>query len=95
MLGIKPVMHVDNEGKLVVAKADVDEDPALAQQFGIQSIPTLVLVKDGKTVDAVDLEAVVGEAFVAEHHGVVSASDAVTILEKAKSASAEAAAVAS
>ena len=48
-------------------------------------------LKDGKTVDAVDLEAVVGEAFVAEHHGVVSASDAVAILEKAKSASAEAA----
>lgn len=41
----------DNEGKLVVAKADVDEDPILAQQFGIQSIPTLVLVKDGKTVE--------------------------------------------
>ncbi len=32
----------------VVAKIDVDEAPALAQAFGIESIPTLVVLKDGK-----------------------------------------------
>ncbi len=32
----------------VVAKIDVDEAPALAQAFGIESIPTLLVMKDGK-----------------------------------------------
>ncbi len=34
----------------VVAKIDVDDAPALAQAFGIESIPTLVVMKDGKVV---------------------------------------------
>ena len=41
-------------------------------------------VKDGKTVDAIGLEAFVGMAYVAEHHGIVTGEDAVDILEKAK-----------
>jgi arylformamidase len=41
-------------------------------------------IKDGKPVDAVSLEAFVGMAYVAEHHGVVSGDDAVAILKKAK-----------
>lgn len=41
-------------------------------------------LKDGKTVDAVGLEAFVGPAYVAEHRGVVSGDDAARILEKAK-----------
>ena len=32
----------------VVAKVDVDEQPQLAAAFGIQSIPTLVVIKGGK-----------------------------------------------
>lgn len=48
-------------------------------------------LKDGKTVDAVGLEAFVGPAYVAEHHGVVSGSDAAGILKKAKAQSPEAA----
>jgi thioredoxin len=32
------------EGRLRVAKVDVDEEPALAQAFGVRSIPTLVVV---------------------------------------------------
>lgn len=34
--------------KLVVAKVNVDEQQALAQMFGIMSIPTMLLFKDGK-----------------------------------------------
>ena len=41
-------------------------------------------IKDGKTIDEMPLEAFVGKTFVAEHSGVVTGSDAVKILEKAK-----------
>lgn len=34
-----------------VGKINVDEEPELASQFGIMSIPTLVVVKDGKIVN--------------------------------------------
>ena len=41
-------------------------------------------IKDGKTIDAVDLEAFVGPAYVAEHHGTVTGRDAEDILKKAE-----------
>ena len=34
-----------------VGKINVDEQPELAEQFGIMSIPTLVVMKDGKVVN--------------------------------------------
>jgi len=34
-----------------VGKINVDEEPDLAAQFGVMSIPTLVVVKDGKIVN--------------------------------------------
>ena len=48
-------------------------------------------LKNGKTVDAIGLDAFVGMAFVAEHQGIVSRGDAVEILEKAKEQDPEAA----
>ncbi|NIK72607.1 thioredoxin 1 [Thermonema lapsum] len=39
------------EGKAVIGKVDVDANPNLAVQFGIRSIPTLLLFKGGKVVD--------------------------------------------
>ncbi len=39
------------EGRAVVGKVDVDQEPALAQRFGVMSIPTLVVLKGGKVVE--------------------------------------------
>ena len=38
------------KGKATIGKVNVDEELELAQSFGIQSIPTLILFKDGKPV---------------------------------------------
>ena len=38
------------EGKARVGKVNVDEEGELSQVFGVMSIPTIVLVKDGKVV---------------------------------------------
>ena len=48
-------------------------------------------VPDGKTVEGIPLEAVVGMAYVAEHHGAVTGEDAMKILEKAKNQNPESA----
>ena len=34
-----------------MGKVDVDEEPGLAQRFGIMSIPTLIVFKGGKVVE--------------------------------------------
>ncbi len=39
------------EGKLSVAKLNVDENPDLAQRLDVMSIPTLMLFKNGQPVD--------------------------------------------
>lgn len=35
--------------KAVIAKVNVDENPELAAKYGVRSIPTLILLKDGET----------------------------------------------
>jgi thioredoxin 1 len=39
------------KGQVKIAKLDVDENNVTADQFGIQSIPTLLMFKGGKVVD--------------------------------------------
>ena len=51
----------------------------------------LHFIQDGKSVDAIRLEAVVGMAYVAEHQGIVSGENAAAILAKAKALNPESA----
>lgn len=39
------------EGKALIAKVNVDEEPELARQFGVMSIPTVVFLKNGREFD--------------------------------------------
>ena len=51
---IEPVLKEvagEQDGKLKVARVNVDEQSELASQFGIVSIPTLLLFKDGAVVN--------------------------------------------
>ena len=48
-------------------------------------------IKNGKTVDEISLDAFIGMAYVAEHHGIVTGDDAVEIIKKAKARNKEAA----
>jgi len=41
------------EGRAVIAKMDVDANAATPMQFGIRSIPTLMIFKNGELVDKV------------------------------------------
>lgn len=41
------------EDELGVVKLDIDEEPKLAEAYGIETIPTLVLFEGGKVIDSV------------------------------------------
>ena len=43
----------DFAGKVMFGKLNVDQNPATAARFGIMSIPTLLIVKDGTLVDSI------------------------------------------
>lgn len=44
-------MAKDYDGKAIVAKLDVDNNPAVSQQFGVRNIPTILFFKNGELVD--------------------------------------------
>ena len=43
-------LSADYEGRAVVGKVDVDAAPDIARQYGVMSIPTLVVIKGGEVV---------------------------------------------
>ena len=50
---VAPIVHeiADERDDIVVGKINVDEQPELAQSFGVMSIPTLVVMKNGEVVN--------------------------------------------
>lgn len=58
----------DYDGKLVIAKMNVDENSSTPGKYGIRAIPTLILFKNGEVVEQIT--------------GAVSKSNIVSILEQ-------------
>ncbi len=53
---ITPVVEdlaAEYEGKVTIAKMNVDDNPATPGKFGIRAIPTLILFKNGEVVDQI------------------------------------------
>jgi thioredoxin len=46
-------LAVDLAGRVRVGKLDVDENPATAARFGVRSIPTLLVLRDGRELDRI------------------------------------------
>ena len=46
-------LAVEYNGRFLLAKVDVDANPALGARFGAQSIPLLVVLRDGQEVDRI------------------------------------------
>lgn len=70
-------LAADYHGAFVLAKVDVDKEQQLAGYFQIKSIPTLMLLKDGKIVDG--FPGALPEAQLREflsHHQIVPAAEA-------------------
>lgn len=51
MLSVELEMLAKENNSLKIVKVDVDKCPNIARKFGIMSVPTLLLYKDGNMVD--------------------------------------------
>lgn len=71
---IAPVLEelaADYEGKVTIAKLNIDENPLATQQHRVMSIPTLILFKDGQPVEQISGAAPkrTYESFLNKHLG--------------------------
>jgi len=46
-------LATEYEGKVTIAKMNVDDNPVTPGKFGIRAIPTLIIFKDGEVVDQI------------------------------------------
>lgn len=53
VLPIMDDLSKDFEGKAKICKVNVDEERALALRFGVSSIPTILLMKDGQIIEKI------------------------------------------
>lgn len=70
---IGPVIEdlaVEYDGKVTIAKMNVDDNPATPGKYGIRAIPTLILFKSGEEVDKIT--------------GSVGKTQLVALIDKAK-----------
>jgi thioredoxin 1 len=44
-------MHTEYDGKAVVGKVNVDNNPEVSAQFGVRNIPTVLFIKNGQVAD--------------------------------------------
>jgi thioredoxin 1 len=44
-------MFTEYEGRAVIGKVDVDNNPGIASKYGIRNIPTVLYIKNGEVVD--------------------------------------------
>jgi thioredoxin 1 len=44
-------MSKEYEGKAIIGKVNVDNNPGVSSQFGVRNIPTILFVKNGEIVD--------------------------------------------
>ena len=58
----------DYDGKYIVGKVNVDENPELASEYGIRSIPSIIVFKNGKVA--------------AQKIGITSTEEIVDLIEK-------------
>src|SRR5262245_37085489 len=66
-------LAAEHAGAFALAKIDIDQNPELADAFGVQSVPTVVLVAGGQVVDGfvgAQSEAKIRELLA--RHGVAS-----------------------
>jgi len=78
----------ETEGKVVLAKVNVDENPATSQAFQVQSIPAVYALKDGKVVDG--FTGAQGEPAVREFIGRLGPTEAEIAIEQLLAAGDEA-----
>ena len=46
-------LHGEYEGKALIGKVNVDNNPSVSAQFGVRNIPTILFIKGGEVVDKV------------------------------------------
>lgn len=51
MLPIVEELSNDYDGRITVAKVDVDSSPGISAKYGIRNIPTILFFKNGEVVD--------------------------------------------
>jgi len=44
-------MHGEYEGKAIIGKVNVDENPGVSAKFGVRNIPTVLFIKGGEVAD--------------------------------------------
>lgn len=67
-------MATEYEGRLKIAKVNVDDNQPLAQKYGVMSIPTFIIFKKGEQIDSF-VGALPKESFIKRVEDVLGAKE--------------------